>query len=86
MFYQAVPYHILPNLFRALAVDCLLQDFSFCFQIPSPVMNELGRVISDPFVDPYEARSGIAQALGKLSPCLTEDQVIERRSTTLTIL
>ena len=48
-----------------------------CWQVPPPVIDNLGRVVSDAIFDPYQARSGIAQALGKLSPNLTEEEVID---------
>ena len=44
-------------------------------QIPPPVVDNLGRIVSDPFMDPYPARIGIGLALRELSSCLTEEEV-----------
>ncbi|XP_062854960.1 stalled ribosome sensor GCN1 [Trichomycterus rosablanca] len=42
---------------------------------PPPVLDALGRVISEAPPDQWEARCGIAQAINKLSQCLNESQV-----------
>ena len=47
----------------------------FLFQIPPPVIDNLGRTVSAPFVDPWEARQGIGLALEKIAPHVPEDQV-----------
>uniref|UniRef100_A0AAR2JMK3 TOG domain-containing protein n=1 Tax=Pygocentrus nattereri TaxID=42514 RepID=A0AAR2JMK3_PYGNA len=44
---------------------------------PPPVLDALGRVISEAPPDQWEARCGIALALNKLSQCLDESQVQE---------
>ncbi|XP_033627513.1 eIF-2-alpha kinase activator GCN1-like [Asterias rubens] len=45
--------------------------------IPPPVMDSLGRVISESPPDEFSARCGIANALGKISPYLKKNQVSE---------
>ena len=46
------------------------------FQVPPPVVDSLGRVVSTDNMDPWDARCGIALALGEMSPTLSEDEVI----------
>ena len=47
-----------------------------CFQLPPPVLDDFGRVISDLQLDHWPARCGIAMALEKISPILPEDQLL----------
>ena len=46
-------------------------------QIAPPVLDQLGRMISESPPDEYEARCGIALALGKIAPHLKPDNVRE---------
>ena len=45
------------------------------FQVPPPVVDSLGRVVPCDNLDPWDARCGIALALGELSPTLSEEEV-----------
>ncbi|XP_038061522.1 eIF-2-alpha kinase activator GCN1-like [Patiria miniata] len=45
--------------------------------IPPPVLDSLGRVISESPPDRYEARCGVGNTLGKISPYLIRGQVLE---------
>ena len=47
----------------------------FYWQVPPPVVDSLGRVVPSDTLDPWDARCGIALALGELSPTLSEEEV-----------
>jgi len=49
-------------------------DF-FIYQLPPPLLDSFGRVISEAPPDDSPARCGIATALAQLSPYFPEDQV-----------
>ena len=44
--------------------------------MPPPVLDNFGRVISEPPVDKSEARSGIAHALSKISTLIPEENIV----------
>ena len=51
--------------------------FIAIFQLPPPVLDDFGRVISDQQQqDNWPARCGIAMALEKISPILPHDQLL----------
>lgn len=45
--------------------------------MPPPVLDSFGRQIGEPPLDEWEARSGVALALEKISPMLPTDQIEE---------
>jgi hypothetical protein len=44
--------------------------------MPPPVLDQFGRVISEPPIDQWQARSGIAMAIEKIVPNHEESQVV----------
>ncbi|KAF8792212.1 eIF-2-alpha kinase activator GCN1 like protein [Argiope bruennichi] len=56
-------------------IDQLLEIYHEKLYLPPPVLDSLQRVISESPPDMWEARSGIALALGKMAPYLTLEQV-----------
>ncbi|KAL3857310.1 hypothetical protein ACJMK2_011991 [Sinanodonta woodiana] len=57
-------------------ISQLLAKYDEKSVLPPPVLDEFGRVISDVPLDMWEARSGIALALGKISPILPQEQLL----------
>ncbi|XP_078600399.1 stalled ribosome sensor GCN1-like [Branchiostoma floridae x Branchiostoma japonicum] len=53
----------------------LLDQYQDKLELPPPVKDSFGRIISDEAVDKYEARCGIALALGQISKHLGKDKV-----------
>lgn len=44
--------------------------------MPPPILDEFGRVISEQQIDEWQARTGVAMALGHLAPILPSDQLL----------
>ncbi|GBM59452.1 eIF-2-alpha kinase activator GCN1 [Araneus ventricosus] len=59
----------------ATIIDKLLEIYHEKLYLPPPVLDSLQRVISESPPDMWEARSGIALALGKVAPYLNLEQV-----------
>lgn len=53
----------------------LMDLYDLKLKIPPPVVDSLGRVLSNDNMDPWDARCGIALALGEISPTLSEKEV-----------
>lgn len=47
----------------------------YLLQMPPPVLDNLGRIMSEGPPDEWPARSGVALAINKMSPHISEDQV-----------
>ncbi|XP_013411317.1 eIF-2-alpha kinase activator GCN1 [Lingula anatina] len=58
-----------------LVLEQLMDKYREKLYLAPPVLDSFGRVISEGPPDEWPARSGIALALSKLSPLLTEDQI-----------
>ena len=56
---------------------CYKYSYIIFFQLPPPVLDSFGRVVSEAPPDEWAARAGVAEAIGKLSPCLQESDQIE---------
>ena len=44
-------------------------------QLPPPVLDGFGRVISEAPIDQWQARAGIALAIGKVSPYIPQEEI-----------
>lgn len=51
---------------------CIMID---SWQIPPPVKDNLGRIVTEAPVDNFSIRCGIAYALGQISPLMSGDQI-----------
>ena len=52
-----------------------IKALNIFFQMPPPELDSFGRIISEQPPDEWPARSGIAMAICKMSPHISEDQV-----------
>jgi hypothetical protein len=59
---------------QAEGLFCIIDVIIF-LQLPPPVLDNFGRVMSEPPPDKWEARTGLALAVGKISPIVPEDQI-----------
>ncbi|XP_035228033.1 eIF-2-alpha kinase activator GCN1-like [Stegodyphus dumicola] len=64
----------------APTIEKLLEIYHEKLYLPPPVLDSLHRVVSESPPDMWEARSGIALALGKMAPFLNVDQIINLMS------
>nr|CAB3248538.1 translational activator GCN1 [Phallusia mammillata] len=62
--------NIIPEILREL-----IDIYNKKLERPAPVLDQLGRVISESPPDQYQPRIGVAFAMKKISPLLEEDQV-----------
>ncbi|CAK8692590.1 unnamed protein product [Clavelina lepadiformis] len=58
-----------------LVLQQLIDIYNEKLDQPPPVLDQLGRVISESPPDEYQARIGVAFCLSKISPLLPEDQI-----------
>ncbi|EGD82362.1 hypothetical protein PTSG_11954 [Salpingoeca rosetta] len=57
-------------------LDRLLDSYVRLLIVPEPVRDHVGNIISEPFVDPWPSRAGLAIGLGALAPFLNGAQTL----------
>ena len=57
-------------------LDRLLESYVQLLVVPEPVRDKVGNIISEPFVDPWPSRAGLAQGFAALAPYLEEAQTL----------
>jgi HEAT repeat protein len=63
-----------PDMLTTVA-ETLFDAYKEKLKVPEVVKDDIGRVISLPFIDPWQSRCGIAVALEKMSPQLRNKEV-----------
>ncbi|XP_064653044.1 stalled ribosome sensor GCN1-like [Lineus longissimus] len=59
----------------ALTLAIIYEKYEEMLYMPPPILDNFGRVVSEQPPDKWEARTGLALAVGKISPLVPEDQI-----------
>ncbi|XP_052799821.1 eIF-2-alpha kinase activator GCN1-like [Mya arenaria] len=57
-------------------IQLLLMNYEKKLEMPPPILDEFGRVVSEQMQDEWQPRTGVAMALGHLAPILPPDQLL----------